>query len=171
MQNYFTKYVIVSIKQKLLKGLPNFCMEKKNPPNIIVQDTLNTRLHTAQEKTNYFGLSLIKCMFPSIALQWENYVNYWQIVHISSANFTYICEFSMHRYKRHPGLSWRFRLGNLTLTRASSHSVFISRINAASVSFSPRDSVGCNPSPAERILNLPIHSPSPEDTGAHFPWS
>lgn len=36
---------------------------------------------------------------------------------------------------------------------------------------SPHETVGCNPSPAERILNLPIHSPSQEDTGAHFPWT
>jgi len=76
----------------------------------------------------------------------------------------------MHSSKLHPMLSWCFRLGNLTLTGASSHSVFISRINAASVSLSPWDSVGCNPSPAERILNLPIHSRSPGDTRAHFPW-
>lgn len=26
------------------------------------------------------------------------------------------------------------------------------------------------PSPPEWILNLPVHSRSPEDTGAHFPW-
>ena len=120
--------------------------------------------------SDYLGLSLIKYVFPSITLQLENYVNYWQIAHISSANLTY-CNSSMLCSKLHSGLSWRFRLGNLTLTRASSHSVFISRINAASVSFSPRDSVGCNPSPAERILNLPIHSGSPEDAEAHFPWT
>ena len=130
--------------------------------------------HSAGNHTYNPSLSLIKSMFPSITLQRENYVNYWQIAHISSAAFTYcrlICKSSMHCSKLHPRLSWCFRLGNLTLTGASSHSVFISRINAASVSFSPRDSVGCNPSPAERILNLPIHSHSPEDMGAHFPWT
>lgn len=29
--------------------------------------------------------------------------------------------------------------------------------------------MGCNPSPAERILNLPIHSGSPEGHGGTFP--
>lgn len=149
-------------------------MKKKCLPNINGQDTYATRLHTALQEKKHTEVCLSLSMFWSITLQWENYVNYWQTAHIGSANFTYckpICKSSMHCSKLHPGLSWRFRLGNLTLTRASSHSVFISRINAASVSFSPRDSVGCNPSPAERILNLPIHSHSPEDTGAHFPWT
>lgn len=104
----------------------------------------------------------------------KKYVKYWQRAHISSANFTcsrLICKFYIHSSDLPPSLAWCFRLGNLTLTQASSHSVFFSRINAASVSFSPWDPVGCSPSPAQWILNLPIHSGSPEDTRAHFLWT
>lgn len=77
----------------------------------------------------------------------------------------------MHCTKLHPRPPWRFRSWNMTLSQASSHLVFISGINAASVSFSPQDSVGRNPPPAEPILNLPIHSRSPEDAGPRFPWT
>lgn len=129
------------------------------------------RPHTAQEMTPNPRLSLIKVAFPSITFECESLRNYLQIAHISSDHFTYyrlICKSHRLNLEVHRWLSWCFRFGNLTLAEASSHSVFISRINAASVSFPSWDPVGCNPSSAEQVPNLPFHSRSLRDRGT-FP--
>lgn len=131
------------------------------------------RPHTALEMTPNPHPCLIKVTFPSITFKCERLGKYLQTAQISSDHVTYyrlICKSHRPNFEVHPRLSWCFRFGNLTLAEASSHSVFISRINAASVSFPPRDPVGCNPSSAEQIPNLSIHSRSPRDTGVHFLW-
>lgn len=148
-------FVLLNNSEKLKnKMLPNIFQKKKKKNCRLLHKTLRTQDHMVKKK--------------------KKYVKYWQIAHISSANFTrsrLICKFYIHSSDLPPSLAWCFRLGNLTLTQASSHSVLFSRINAASVSFSPWDPVGCSPSPAHWILNLPIHSGSPEDTRAHFLWT
>lgn len=148
------------MKNRKTKCYPTFFRKKKNCRLVIIaiaQNTHDTGPHGKKKREKK-----------------KKYVKYWQIAHISSANFTcsrLICKFYTHSSDLPPSLAWCFRLGNLTLTQASSRSVFFSRINAASVSFSPWDPVGCSPSPAQWILNLPIHSGSPEDTRAHFLWT